>query len=60
MERKKAKADPLVKRSGASCKGPVTSLRAKAKKASENVQKWIYWCANMNREEEVTFKEMFR
>ena len=36
-----------VKRSGASCKGSVTSLRAKAKKASGERKKMYHWCANM-------------
>ena len=36
-----------VKRSGASCKGSVTSLRAKAKKYSGERGKMYHWCANM-------------
>jgi len=36
-----------VKRSGASCKGSVTSLRAKAKKSSGERAKMYHWCANM-------------
>ena len=36
-----------VKRSGASCKGSVTSLRKKAKNASGEKQKMYHWCANM-------------
>ena len=36
-----------VKRSGASCNGSVTSLRAKARKASGERAKMYHWCANM-------------
>ena len=36
-----------VKRAGASCKGSVTSLRARAKKASGERAKMYHWCANM-------------
>ena len=44
----KGKSRPgRVKRSGASCKGSVTSLRAKAKKASGERAKMYHWCANM-------------
>ena len=46
--KKKGKSRPgRVKRSGASCKGSVTSLRAKAKKASGERAKMYHWCANM-------------
>ena len=44
--KKKGKSPGRVKRSGASCKGPVTDLRAKAKKYSGERGK-MYWCANM-------------
>ena len=44
----KGKSRPgRVKRSGASCKGSVTDLRAKAKKASGEKAKMYHWCANM-------------
>ena len=44
----KGKSRPgRVKRAGASCKGSVTSLRAKAKKASGDRAKMYHWCANM-------------
>jgi len=44
----KGKSRPgRVKRSGASCNGSVTSLRAKAKKASGERAKMYHWCANM-------------
>tara|TARA_A100000164_G_scaffold362543_1_gene378610 strand:- start:1317 stop:1778 length:462 start_codon:yes stop_codon:yes gene_type:complete len=44
----KGKSRPgRVKRSGASCKGSVTSLRSKAKKASGERAKMYHWCANM-------------
>lgn len=44
----KGKSRPgRVKRSGASCKGSVTSLRAKAKKAGGEKGKMYHWCANM-------------
>ena len=36
-----------VKRSGASCNGSVTELRAKAKNASGERAKMYHWCANM-------------
>ena len=46
--KKKGKSRPgRVKRSGASCKGSVTSLRKKAKKASGERAKMYHWCANM-------------
>jgi hypothetical protein len=46
--KKKGKSRPgRVKRSGASCKGSVTSLRSKAKKASGERAKMYHWCANM-------------
>tara|TARA_B100000927_G_scaffold46238_1_gene33536 strand:- start:47 stop:1564 length:1518 start_codon:yes stop_codon:yes gene_type:complete len=46
--KKKGKSRPgRVKRSGASCKGSVTSLRAKAKKYSGERGKMYHWCANM-------------
>ena len=45
---KKGKSRPgRVKKSGASCNGSVTSLRAKAKKASGEKAKMYHWCANM-------------
>jgi len=44
----KGKSRPgRVKRSGASCKGSVTSLRSKAKKAGGEKGKMYHWCANM-------------
>lgn len=44
----KGKSRPgRVKRSGASCKGSVTDLRAKAKNASGERAKMYHWCANM-------------
>lgn len=44
----KGKSRPgRVKRAGASCAGSVTSLRAKAKKASGERAKMYHWCANM-------------
>ena len=44
----KGKSRPgRVKRSGASCKGSVTDLRAKAKKYSGERAKMYHWCANM-------------
>ena len=44
----KGKSRPgRVKRSGASCKGSVTSLRAKAKKYGGEKGKMYHWCANM-------------
>ena len=36
-----------VKKSGASCDGSVTSLRAKAKKYGGEKGKMYHWCANM-------------
>jgi hypothetical protein len=46
--KKKGKSRPgRVKRSGASCKGSVTKLRARAKKASGEKAKMYHWCANM-------------
>ena len=46
--KKKGKSRPgRVKRAGASCKGSVTSLRSKAKKASGERAKMYHWCANM-------------
>ena len=46
--KKKGKSRPgRVKRAGASCKGSVTSLRSKAKKASGEKAKMYHWCANM-------------
>jgi hypothetical protein len=44
----KGKSRPgRVKRSGASCDGSVTDLRAKAKKSSGEKAKMYHWCANM-------------
>jgi len=44
----KGKSKPgRVKKSGASCKGSVTSLRAKAKKYGGEKSKMYHWCANM-------------
>jgi len=46
--KRKGKSRPgRVKRAGASCKGSVSSLRAKAKKASGERAKMYHWCANM-------------
>ena len=46
--KKKGKSKPgRVKRSGASCNGSVTELRAKAKNASGEKAKMYHWCANM-------------
>ena len=46
--KKKGKSRPgRVKRSGASCKGSVTSLRKKAKNSSGEKSKMYHWCANM-------------
>ena len=46
--KKKGKSRPgRVKRSVASCKGSVSSLRAKAKKYSGERGKMYHWCANM-------------
>ena len=36
-----------VKRSGASCNGSFTDLRARSKKASGEKAKMYHWCANM-------------
>tara|TARA_R110000772_G_scaffold9168_2_gene30169 strand:- start:3431 stop:4348 length:918 start_codon:yes stop_codon:yes gene_type:complete len=44
----KGKSKPgRVKKSGASCNGSVTDLRAKAKIASGEKAKMLHWCANM-------------
>jgi predicted nucleotidyltransferase len=44
----KGKSRPgRVKRSGASCAGSVTSLRAKAKRSGGERGKMYHWCANM-------------
>jgi hypothetical protein len=44
----KGKSRPgRVKRSGASCDGSVTDLRARAKNASGEKAKMYHWCANM-------------
>jgi len=44
----KGKSRPgRVKKSGASCNGSVTELRAKAKNASGEKAKMYHWCANM-------------
>ena len=44
----KGKSRPgRVKRSGASCKGSVTDLRAKASKYGGEKGKMYHWCANM-------------
>src|SRR5210317_2258518 len=46
--KKKGKSRPgRVKRAGASCKGSVSSLRAKAKKYSGERGRMYHWCANM-------------
>lgn len=46
--RVKGKSRPgRVKRAGASCKGSVTELRAKAKKYSGEKGKMYQWCLNM-------------
>ena len=46
--KKKGKSRPgRVKLAGASCKGSVSSLRAKAKKYSGERGKMYHWCANM-------------
>ena len=46
--KKKGKSRPgRVKRSGASCKGSVTSLRKRAKNSSGERAKMYHWCANM-------------
>ena len=44
----KGKSRPgRVKKAGASCKGSVSSLRAKAKKYGGEKGKMYLWCANM-------------
>lgn len=44
----KGKSRPgRVKKAGASCKGSVTDLRAKAKKYGGEKGKMYHWCANM-------------
>ena len=46
--KKKGKSKPgRVKKAGASCKGSVSSLRAKARKYSGEKGKMYHWCANM-------------
>jgi len=46
--KKKGKSKPgRVKKAGASCKGSVTDLKAKAKKYSGEKGKMYQWCANM-------------
>ena len=46
--KKKGKSRPgRVKKSGASCKGSVSDLRAKAKKYGGEKGKMYHWCANM-------------
>ena len=46
--KRKGKSRPgRVKRSGASCKGSVSSLRSKAKKYGGEKGKMYHWCANM-------------
>ena len=46
--KKKGKSRPgRVKKSGASCNGSVSSLRAKAKKYGGEKGKMYHWCANM-------------
>jgi hypothetical protein len=46
--KKKGKSRPgRVKRAGASCKGSISSLRAKAKKYTGERGKMYHWCANM-------------
>ena len=46
--KKKGKSRPgRVKRSGARCKGSVSSLRSKAKKYGGEKGKMYHWCANM-------------
>jgi len=46
--KKKGKSRPgRVKRAGASCKGSVSDLRAKAKKYGGERGKMYHWCANM-------------
>ena len=44
----KGKSRPgRVKKAGASCKGSVSDLRAKAKKYKGEKGKMYHWCANM-------------
>ena len=44
----KGKSRPgRVKKAGASCKGSVSDLRAKAKKYGGEKGKMYHWCANM-------------
>ncbi len=46
--KKKGKSRPgRVKRAGASCKGSVTDLRARAKKYGGEKGRMYHWCANM-------------
>ena len=46
--KKKGKSRPgRVKRAGASCKGSVSDLRARAKKYGGERGKMYHWCANM-------------
>jgi len=46
--KKKGKSRPgRVKKAGASCKGSVTDLRARAKKYGGEKGKMYHWCANM-------------
>jgi len=48
----KGKSKPgRVKKSGASCKGSKSSLRAKAKKYGGEKGKMYHWCANMKKED---------
>ena len=47
-KKRKGKSRPgRVKRAGASCKGSVSSLRAKARKYGGEKGKMYHWCANM-------------
>ena len=47
-KKRKGKSRPgRVKRSGASCKGSVASLRAKARKYGGERGRMYHWCANM-------------
>jgi hypothetical protein len=46
--KKKGKSRPgRVKKAGASCKGSVTDLRARARKYGGEKGKMYHWCANM-------------
>jgi len=46
--KRKGKSRPgRVKKAGASCKGSVSSLRARAKKYGGERGKMYHWCANM-------------